>query len=90
MKRAHAPDSWSRGARPRAGRCGSIAIRAFAHPTPHAEAAPLRHRSDHPGDLGEDLLDLALAHDQRRRERDGVAGDADDQVLLVERLLHRS
>ena len=53
-KRAHASFdglcsiAWAR--RPRWRRCGSIAIRAFAHPRRHAAAAPLRHGFDHARD----------------------------------------
>src|ERR1700730_17138646 len=38
--------------------------------------------------LLEDLADLVFRDDQRRRERDGVAGDAEHQPVFVERLLH--
>src|SRR4029077_20203578 len=43
---------------------------------------------DHVGDLAEDFAYLALAHDQRRRQRNGVAGDSDHQVVPGEGLLH--
>jgi hypothetical protein len=49
----------------------------------------LPHRLDHLADLAEDLSDLVLAHDQRRAYRDGVAGDADHDALLMEPLFHR-
>src|SRR6516164_6481007 len=48
----------------------------------------LRHRFDHARGLGEHLLDLAFAHDQRRCEHDGFAGGADHQILLVECFVH--
>src|SRR6185295_18037608 len=51
--------------------------------------ATLRHRLDHSRHLLDDLIDLCLAHDQGRRERDGVAGDADHQVLAFEGVHHR-
>jgi len=34
--------------------------------------------------LSKNLADLAHGRNQRRRERDRVAGDADDEVLVVE------
>src|SRR5437899_12845160 len=48
----------------------------------------LPHRLDHFADLAEYLPDLVLAHDEGRAQRDGVAGDADHDALLVERPLH--
>ena len=39
--------------------------------------------------LDEHLADLRLAHDQRRRQRERVAGDADHQALVVEGAVHR-
>jgi hypothetical protein len=38
---------------------------------------------------GKHLVDLAFGKGQRRRQRDGVAGDADHHVLIVEGVLHR-
>ena len=40
-------------------------------------------------DLLEDLADLALADDQRRRHRDRVADDAEHDAFVVEAALHR-
>src|SRR5678815_3362 len=47
------------------------------------------HLPDHLADLLEDLADLVLGDDQRRRERDGVAGNAEHQAVLVEGAFHR-
>src|SRR3954453_1842749 len=51
--------------------------------------AALIHLPHHLADLVEDLADLVLRDDQRRRERDGVAGDAEEEAVLLEALLHR-
>jgi 4-amino-4-deoxy-L-arabinose transferase-like glycosyltransferase len=61
---------------------------AILRPQP-AFAGFLCDRADHGRDLGENLLDFLLAHDQRRSERDGLGIDTDDQRLVVESALHR-
>ena len=55
---------------PRAGRAGEAA---------------LGDRADHLGDFCDDLADLVLADDQRRGQRQGIPGDAQHQVIVVER-----
>src|SRR5262245_17202164 len=57
-------------------------------PADPASVNPLRDRFDRLGHLLEDLPDLAFAHDQRRRQRDGLASDAHHQVFVVERMHH--
>src|SRR5947199_8297979 len=52
--------------------------------------AGLCHRLDHAPDLLEDLGDLCLADDERRRERERVADGAEHQVLALERAHHRA
>jgi len=54
-----------------------------------AEVSDLRHRADHLGDLADDFADLVFADDQRRRQRQGVAGDPQHQVVVVERAVER-
>src|SRR6185436_20285265 len=49
----------------------------------------LGQRLDDLADLFEDFPDLALAHDQRRRHRNGVADDAEHDAFIVEAALHR-
>src|SRR5258707_11473187 len=39
--------------------------------------------AQHLADGAEDLVDVALVDDQRRRQRDDVAGGADQQALVV-------
>src|SRR5258707_6217701 len=45
----------------------------------------LRHRADHLRDLLDDFADLVFADDQWRRQRQRIAGDAQHQVVVVER-----
>src|SRR3954471_23541377 len=44
----------------------------------------LSHRPDHLRHLVDDLADLILGDDQRRRQHQGVAGDAEHQVVVME------
>src|SRR5437868_9848984 len=49
----------------------------------------LRHRADDLADLFDDLADLVPADDQGWRQRQGVAGDAQHQVVVMERAVER-
>src|ERR1700709_2336962 len=49
-----------------------------------AAAYSSSHRSDHLCHLLDDFADLVLGDDQRRRQGQGVAGDAEHQIVVVE------
>src|SRR5215510_3670789 len=49
----------------------------------------LRHRLDHAPDLLEELTDLRLADDERRRERERIADRAEHEILTLEATHHR-
>ena len=70
---------WGPGsAEQREGRCAASGTRENAKPQ-------LRHRADHLRDLLDNFADLVFADDQRRRQRQRIAGDAQHQVVVVER-----
>ena len=46
-------------------------------------------RSDCATNFVDDLVNLRLGHDQRRRQSKGLAGDADHDTFVLERTLHR-
>ena len=75
VRSADAPRRWRRPCR--------LGDREAADITPDLQSGTgLRHRFDDPAHLVENLADLRLADDQRRRQRDGVAGDADQHLLV--------
>src|SRR5215468_2701087 len=56
----------------------------FAPPVGRPRRVPtLFHRFQHLAQLIEHLVDVGLLDDERRREGDDVAGDADQQAVLV-------
>ena len=60
-------------------RCSPPSGRASKDARSPASLQPLQHLRQRP----EELVDLGLGDDQRRRQRDDVAGGADQQPLLV-------
>src|ERR1700688_259115 len=58
----------------------SIAVRVRS--ATDNSARILRYCADHLGNLVDDLADLVFADDQRRGQRQGIAGDAQHQVVV--------
>src|SRR5258708_31825309 len=66
-------------------RAAAVAICSLAPLLRGEGRKALRHRADHLRDLLDNFADLVFADDQGRRQRQRIAGDAQHQVVVVER-----